>query len=193
MILAGRTTRAIFPTKFIPVIDVAVRLAALGLSDVFAKAGLMARETLDPAGRFAASMATPAMNGNFFEWRDPAGGVSSTTGSFPANYPNTWLRLQRVGNVFNGYAGYDGQTWAQLGSATITMSNQVFLGFSVSSHGTNAVTTAQFRDIVNVTNAIIGVQLNPHDAMGPSSRKSPVVFSEIMYKPAPRTDGKNLE
>ncbi|HVU08842.1 MAG TPA: lamin tail domain-containing protein [Verrucomicrobiae bacterium] len=33
----------------------------------------------------------------------------------------------------------------------------------------------------------------PHDVLGPSSRKTPMVFSEIMYKPAPRTDGKNLE
>jgi hypothetical protein len=32
-----------------------------------------------------------------------------------------------------------------------------------------------------------------HDVLGPGSRKSPIVFSEIMYKPAPRTDGKNLE
>jgi hypothetical protein len=33
----------------------------------------------------------------------------------------------------------------------------------------------------------------PHDVLGPSSRKTPIVFSEIMWKPAPRTDGKNLE
>jgi hypothetical protein len=63
----------------------------------------------------------------------------------------------------------------------------------VSSHSTNHVTTAQFRDISNVTNATIGIQINPHDAIGPSSRKSPVAFSEIMWKPAPRTDGKNVE
>ena len=44
-----------------------------------------------------------------------------------------------------------------------------------------------------MTNAVIGTQVNPHDAIGPCSRKSPVVFSEIMWKPAPRTDGKNLE
>ena len=73
------------------------------------------------------------------------------------------------------------------------MSNQVYLGFAVSSDNTNQLTTAQFRDIANVTNAVIGTQINPHDAIGPSSRKTPIVFSEIMWKPAPRTDGKNLE
>ena len=173
--------------------DVCVRVAALGLSDVFAKAGLMAREDLTSNGRFAASLATPAMNGTFFEWRDPVGSMASMAGSFPANYPNTWLRLQRVGNTFTGYAGYDGQTWTVLGSDTISLSNRVYLGFWVSSHGTNQVTAAQFRDMTNVTNAVIGTQLNPHDVIGPSSRKSPIVFSEIMYKPAARTDGKNLE
>ncbi|HWD92650.1 MAG TPA: lamin tail domain-containing protein [Verrucomicrobiae bacterium] len=31
------------------------------------------------------------------------------------------------------------------------------------------------------------------DALGPSSRTTPIAISEIMYKPAARTDGKNLE
>ncbi len=34
---------------------------------------------------------------------------------------------------------------------------------------------------------------SPHDVLGPSSRTTPIAISEIMYKPAPRTDGKNLE
>ncbi|MEI6393239.1 MAG: lamin tail domain-containing protein, partial [Verrucomicrobiota bacterium] len=33
----------------------------------------------------------------------------------------------------------------------------------------------------------------PHEPMGPSSRKTPIVFSEIMYKPALRADANNLE
>ena len=173
--------------------DVAVRVAGLTLSDIFAKAGLMARETLTVNSRFAASFTTPAMNGSFFEWRDPAGNATSTAGNFPANYPNTWLRLNRVGNTFTGFASYDGQVWTQLGSDTISMTNQIYLGFCVSSRSGTNVATAQFRDITIVTNGVVGVEINPHDAMGPSSRKSPVVFSEIMWKPAPRTDGRNLE
>ncbi|MEI9960370.1 MAG: lamin tail domain-containing protein [Limisphaerales bacterium] len=73
------------------------------------------------------------------------------------------------------------------------MSNQIYLGFSVSSRSTNRTTTAQFRDIGNVTGAITGTQVNPHESIGPSSRTTPIVFSEIMWKPADRSDGKNLE
>ncbi|HVU28690.1 MAG TPA: lamin tail domain-containing protein [Verrucomicrobiae bacterium] len=173
--------------------DVATRVSGLDLSDIFAKAGWMARESLATNSRYAASLTTPTMNGSFFSWRNPAGSAANTAGNFPPNYPNTWLRLKRSGNTFSGFAGYDGQTWTQLGSATIAMSNQVYLGFSVSSHGTN-VTTAQFRDIVtNVIGAVVGTAVTPHEAIGPCSRTTPIVFSEIMYKPASRTDGKNLE
>jgi hypothetical protein len=174
--------------------DVSVRVAGLTPSDVWAKVGLMARETLAAGGRFTASIATPAMNGCFFEWRDPAGSASSSSGNFPANYPNTWLRLKRAGNTFTGFAGYDCQTWAQLGSVSISMSNQVYLGFAVSSHNTNQPTTAQFLNYQTTpTNAVVGTVVNPHEPLGPSSRKTGIVFSEIMWKPAPRTDGNNVE
>src|SRR5678815_5246995 len=33
----------------------------------------------------------------------------------------------------------------------------------------------------------------PHEPLGPSSRKTPIIFSEIMYDPAPRADTNNLE
>lgn len=174
--------------------DVAARVADLDLSDVFAKAGWMARETLVADSRYAASLATPGMNGSSFSWRDPAGATADVAGNFPANYPNTWLRLKRTGDTFSGFASYDGQTWTQLGSATMAMSNQLYLGFSVCSHSTNVATTAQFRDVIShVTDAIEGAVVNPHEAIGPSSRATPIVFSEIMYKPADRSDGKNLE
>jgi hypothetical protein len=173
--------------------DLSVSVMGLTPSDVWAKAGLMARETLDAGSRFAASLTTPAMNGDTFEWRDSASSGSSSSGSFPANYPNTWLRLKRAGNVFTGFGSYDGQTWAQLGSATISMASQIYVGFAVDSHIASQQTTAQFGPVSNVTNAVVGTVLNPHDAPGPSSRKSPIAISEIMYRPAPRTDGLNLE
>ena len=174
--------------------DVAVRLAGLGLSDVWAKAGLMARETVDPGARFAAALAAPAMNGAVFEWRDPASSQASSAGNFPANYPNTWLRLKRTGNVFSGYGSYDGQTWSLLGSATILMPSQIPVGLAVSSRQAAQPTTAQFYDFNEVSsNAVVAAVVSPHEPLGPSSRRAPIVISEIMYKPASRSDGNNVE
>ncbi len=124
--------------------DVSVCLAGLGLSDLWAKAGLMARASLDAGSPFAAALATPGMNGDFFADRTATNGQAAASGSFPANYPNTWLRLKRVGNVFTGFASYDGPDWTQLGSATIVMPSQIYLGLAVASHNTNQLTTAQF-------------------------------------------------
>lgn len=173
--------------------DVAARVANLGPSDVWAKAGLMARETLDAGSRFAGVFATPAMNGLFFEARDPAGSPSATTGNLAANYPNTWLRLKRSANTFTGFGSYDGLTWAQLGTATISMPSVVYFGYAVSSHNSTQSTIAQFRDEADVTNAVIGIVSSPREPLGPSSRKTPIAITEIMYKPAPRSDGNNLE
>ncbi len=174
--------------------DVAVRLAALGLSDLWAEAGLMARVTLNANSAFAAALATPGMNGDFFADRTATAGTAVTSGSFPVNYPNTWLRLNRVGNVFTGFGSYDGTNWTQLGSATITMPSQIYLGLAVASHNTNEPTTAQFVNYGNTpTNAVVAALANPNEPLGPSSRKTGIVISEIMWKPAPRTDGNNTE
>ena len=173
--------------------DIQVCLAGLSGSDVWAKAGLMARETLDADSRFAAALATPTMAGSFFEWRDPADSAANMTGNFPPNLPNTWLRLTRVGNTFTGYASYDGLVWAPLGSAVMALSSQLYVGLVVASHNPNEATTAQFVDFGNTTSAVVGQVPNPHEPLGPCSRLTPVVISEIMYTPAPRADTNNIE
>ena len=174
--------------------DVAVCLAGLGLSDLWAQAGLMARASLDAGSPFAAALATPGMVGDFFADRTVTNGPAATAGSFPANYPDTWLRLNRVGNVFTGFGSYDGTNWTALGSATITMPGQIYLGLAVASHATNQLTTAQFVHYETTpANAVVATPVNPHEPLGPSSRTTGIVISEIMYKPAPRTDGNNTE
>ena len=99
--------------------DVRVRVAGLAGSDLWAKAGLMARESLTGASRYAAAFATPGLSGAFFQYRLAAGGGTTNAGAAPVTYPNTWLRLKRAGNNFTGYAGFDGQNWTALGSATL--------------------------------------------------------------------------
>ena len=174
--------------------DVSVRLASLGLSDTWSKAGLLAREALTSGGRFAASLATPVINGCFFETRDPAGSTAQTSGNFPDNYPNTWLRLNRVGNVFSGFASYDGQTWTLLASQVITMSNQLYLGFAVDSDQTNQTVAAQFAQITNTPgSAVVGTVPYPYEPPASCSRTTPIIISEIMWKPAARSDTNNCE
>jgi hypothetical protein len=174
--------------------DLCVCVSALSPADIWSQAGLMARSSLAPGAPFAATLATPSMEGVFFDYRLSTNGTAAGAGNFPANFPNTWLRLKRAGSTFTGFASDDGQSWVELGSTTLAMNDPIDVGLAVSSFSTNQLATANFVNLLTVsTNLAASVLLNPHEPIGPSSRASPIVFSEIMYKPAPRTDGNNTE
>ena len=175
--------------------DVKVRLDSLTLADVWSKAGLMAREDLTAGSRAVSVLATPTIGGVFFLSRATANGAASSSGSFPVNYPSTWLRLKRAGNVFSGYAGFDGQAWTQLGQITLALPGAVYLGFAVSSHNTNQLATAAFRDFSTVSNPLASTP-PATEPLGQSSRRTSLVISEIMYHPPNvliGTNAANLE
>lgn len=173
--------------------DTRVRLKSFTQTDPFSKAGLMAREDLNPNSRFAAVLATPSINGSFFESRAATGVVATVAGRAPVNYPEHWLRLQRTGTQLAGYASFDGVTWQQLGTVSLTSSGPLYFGMAVCSHLSGQTAVAQFRELSPATNATLGALAVPNEPLGPCSRKTPIVISEIMYKPAPRADTNNLE
>src|SRR5207247_5788876 len=133
--------------------EVKGRVSGLDFADPWTSVGLMVRTNLDSGTAFAAVFTTPSVAGTFFEYRTNAGAPSQITGSFPANYPDTWLRLKKTGtgNQFIGYASYDGKTWTQLGSVFFQWPATIFLGFAVSSQNPAQTTLAQFRAFGDVT------------------------------------------
>jgi hypothetical protein len=163
--------------------DVQLRLGSLGLSDPWAMAGLMARDGTTTNAAFAASFATPGPVGSFFQSRTNSGSAATQAGFFPVNYPDTWLRLKRVGNVFTGYASLDARSWTTLGSVTFTASSLLQVGIAVSSHSAAQTTSAAFSAFGNTTNGTVGNTPLPFEPLGPSSRRTGLVISEIMYHP----------
>src|SRR6266568_3918458 len=117
-----------------------------------AQAGVMIRETFDPAATNAFVAYKPsAVN---FTYRPSTsagtfngGGVSSLT--LPC-----WVKLVRSGSTFTGYASLDGVNWAQAGSysQSITMAQNVYIGLAVSSQSTTTLATATL-DNVSISSA----------------------------------------
>ena len=173
--------------------DVRVRVESLTQADVWSEAGLIAREDLAASSRFAAAMATPTISGTYFHYRATNNAAAGSMGSFPANYPNTWLRLQRSGNRFTGYAGFDGRHWTILGATNLPLPPTIFLGSGVSSHRTNLTSTAAFRDFSDVTDPSPFPLATSIEPLGQSSRRTSLVISEIMYHPQSRDDGRQLQ
>jgi len=175
--------------------DIEARVAGIGASDVWARAGLMARVEETPGSAFAAVFATPSVCGTFFESRATAGASAQRAGAFPANFPHGWLRLRREGARFSGYASTDGRRWELLGTTTLNVPPLLHVGLATTSQSADRKTTAWFRDLGTSEGDEIGrVELaKDREPAGPSSRKTGLVITEIMYRPVPRTDARNLE
>ena len=177
--------------------DLQLRVANLSTPDPYGRAGFMARESLEANARFAGIFASSPELGCFFESRASVGAkatIVAPTGGFPANYPYTWLRLQRSGAQFTGYASFDGQSWTSLGSANLPgLPARIYVGFAVSGDTATAAATGQFRDLSSTQSTAVAPLPAPREPLGPCSCATGMIFSEIMYKPATRTDGRNLE
>ncbi|MDB6039503.1 MAG: Spore coat protein CotH, partial [Verrucomicrobiales bacterium] len=166
--------------------DFQVRIADAVITDPFLHAGLMARGSLATNAAFAGVFGASSEIGSFFESRTTAGSATATAtpvGGFPVNYPRTWLRLRRQNSTFTGYGSVDGVTWVQLGSASVTLPAQIYLGLALSSGNSQRTSTAQFRDYGPTQSTATGTYRPEREPLGPSSRRTGIVFSEIMYHP----------
>ena len=127
--------------------DVKVRVESLtGGYDNWAAAGLMARDGLAENARNVFVKASRG-NGERLSYRSTTGGGSTALGNGTPQYPNAWLRLTRVGNLFVGYDSTDGVTWREVGRVTMSLPATLQVGLAANSHQTGTLTTAKFRDL----------------------------------------------
>jgi regulation of enolase protein 1 (concanavalin A-like superfamily) len=121
------------------------RVRSIANTHVWAKAGVMFRETAAPDSRHVMVVVTPG-SGVSFQYRLSTGDISrsiTVAGTAPE-----YVRLARNGNTFTGSASEDGVTWRTIGSVTFPMTFDYLVGLAVSSHNAAATTTAMFEDVV---------------------------------------------
>jgi hypothetical protein len=106
----------------------------------------MIRETL-AAGSKQALMALTPGNGLSFQRRPTTGGLSASTAGGAATAPY-WVKLVRNGNTFTGYKSTDGTNWTSVGSATITMGANVYVGVADTSHNNALLCTSTLDGVV---------------------------------------------
>jgi hypothetical protein len=123
--------------------DVAVQVSSITVAGNFATAGIMARDGLGDNGANVYMSASPA--NDRFKYRTTDGGTEAVTvGSATLSYPNVWVRLTRVGDVFTGYTSTDGIVWSMVSSVTLaSFPTTCYLGLAVASNDSNQTTTAQ--------------------------------------------------
>jgi len=129
--------------------DLSARIAGVNeAAGVNALVGLMARESLAANGKNVYAR-TYGQGGGTYKLgsRSSTGGTTTSNAGIGSNsYPNSWVRLTRVGDTFTGYFSADGVNWTVISSVNISMSSTIYLGFAVASRTAGQLATAQFRD-----------------------------------------------
>lgn len=124
--------------------EIRARVIDITNTNAWAKAGVMIRETLLNNSRHAMVVVTPA-NGIAFQRRTSTGGSSQHTAS--AGATPYWVRLVRRGSTFTAYSSSNGSSWKQIGSVSISMTANVFVGLAVSSNNNNQLCTARMTNV----------------------------------------------
>ncbi len=137
--------------------SITVRVDSLVNSNVWAKAGVMIRETLEAGSKHAFMAITPG-SGASFQRRPVAGQASANTDVAGLAAPH-WVRVTRTGNIFTAHQSADGVAWTEVAvspAVDITMASNVYIGLAVCSHDAAIMTAAEFSNVSmtgNVTGA----------------------------------------
>ncbi len=152
--------------------DFRVRIESLTEPSQYSKVGLMAREsadatvTTDVGSRYISMTAyppPPGFNSLILIRRELASTPTADDilGTRPA-YPNTWLRLRRLGDTLIGFTGTNGVNWDLQAARDTTLwaggslNRNLLLGLAVASFNNTATCTAQCREFgpVATTNPV---------------------------------------
>jgi len=141
--------------------SIVARVESVDQTDVWAKAGVMIRETLDAGSKFAAVYITPtntdgsATNGCRFQARTDTD-IDATSDSGVATTEQTaivapyWVKLERdiAGNFRASYSA-NGSTWQQMSwnPQNISMSSNVYVGLVLTSHNAGVTCEATFSNV----------------------------------------------
>jgi hypothetical protein len=146
---------------------IVAKVRSLVNTNVWAKAGVMIRGSLDPASTYA--FMTPTPDGRrAFQNRTSFGGGAKTAQSNAGEVTlPLWLKMERKGANFTGYYSLDGKNWIinqpdstspasdSTNPVRIGMTGDVYIGLAVTSHNSSMTTIAEFSD-VSMTGAVTG-------------------------------------
>jgi hypothetical protein len=189
--------------------DVKVMIGNQTIPNTILKAGLLARESLDPASRTLHAIVNPPFPGLDRYETGQRTAYAGTTASWGSGFnngnrfatpPNSWVRLQRVNNTFTAYAGSTGTDWVVIGRTTQPYPPTILVGLEMVSHIQGRAGMSEFRSygdfagypaaVVTVTNQPVSTNINAGQtatfSVGASVTGAPA--SELQYQ-WQRSDG----
>ena len=121
-------------------IDITAKIQSLEKTHVWAKAGVMIRESLDAGSKYAMTLVSSDLGASFHR-RTKTDANSSRT-IFPGIKAPTFVRILRIGNKFTGYYGSNNQVWYPMDTVKLAMTRDIKVGLAVTSRNENEETEA---------------------------------------------------
>ncbi len=143
--------------------ELSVRVVSLTMADLYTKAGLMLRASLEAGAEHALLLAfgdnqPRNQNNGGLEFQSRVAANGPCTGiyppqplppqpDFPVRFPNVWLKLTRHGDTITGLSSEDGQSWRTFSVHEQRLPREAHVGLAVTSHNANQTVRAVFRDV----------------------------------------------
>ena len=139
--------------------DVTIQILSLSIAHKYTKAGIMARTDLSDSSQhvyyqvFPDNSSRNKNNGGCeFQYRTINGGdmkaiypdPQNAGNQFNVDFPDTYIRLKRKGDLFVSYFSNNNKTWKLYASFTLKMADKLLVGPAVTSHNKTDKTTAVF-------------------------------------------------
>ncbi len=133
--------------------SITAKVVSLTNPSTTTKAGVMIRETLEPDSTHAMVIVQPS--GISFQNRPGTGDALATVATQDSITAPYWVRLTRSGNTFTGERSADGSNWVLMGTETVTMLQNVYVGLCLAGGNADVTCTAEFSD-VSMTGTVTG-------------------------------------
>jgi hypothetical protein len=154
--------------------SITARVDSVQNTNVWAKAGVMIRETLDPDSAHAFACVTPG-SGVAMQYRPSTGGTSVNFNQTGVAAPY-WVKLERnISGLFTVSQSADGTSWQPVTGSTpqtIPMGANVYIGLALTSHDATQTCQAVFSN-VTITGNVNG-QWADQDIGIPSNDAEPL-------------------
>lgn len=132
--------------------DVTITARIYKISGTLLKTGLLIRESLNAnATAVAVTLGDAGWRYSKFGARTSTGGSMGWNEGNQFTWTPVWFRLQRSGNTFTAYQSLDGAAWFQIGTTTITMAGNYYIGLAASSGSTTGAIDSTHFDNVSLT------------------------------------------
>ena len=132
--------------------SIVAKVNSVDNTNVWAKAGVMIRETLNPDSAHAMMVVTPASGVSF--QRRPATADTSVGDTVAAIAAPHWVKIDRtISGNFTASHSTNGTTWEMVGTPQgIPMSSNVYIGLALTSHDAALTCEAVFSNVTTTGN-----------------------------------------